>query len=46
MQMASMIPELEDLVDVGIIIAECVAYLVLIIRCANDFEGNLRVLEC
>ena len=36
-RMANMIPELEDLVDTGIVIPECAAYLFPILWCAYDF---------
>lgn len=45
MRMATMIPELEDLVDTGICfqqMADHAAYLFLIIRCTNDFGVNLK----
>lgn len=37
MRIANMIPELEDLVDTGIVITICAAYMVPILWCACDF---------
>ena len=44
--LADMIPELDDLVTTGIVIADLDAHLLLIISCVKDFWGKFAFLGC
>ena len=44
-KLTELIPELEDLVNTGIIIAECAEYLVLDISTVNDFWANFAFMK-